>query len=125
MVENLIIENNILIKADAEIGEIIVPDNIIEIKSEAFLNCSKLQSVSIPETVKCIGKGAFKGCTALKYIQIPFVGKSISRVNNTHFGYIFGADSYQDNSKFVPVSLAEVKVLGGESIGKNAFYGCL
>jgi hypothetical protein len=125
MAENLIIENNVLIKADAEIEEIIVPDNIIEIKAEAFMNCLKLQSVSIPETVKCIGKGALKGCTALKYLQIPFVGKSVNRVNNTHFGYIFGADNYKDNSKFVPVSLTEVKVLGGESIGKNAFYGCL
>ncbi len=67
---------------------------------------------------------AFYGCISLKRITIPFVGENLNGSQNTHFGYIFGANYYMDNSAYVPESLKEVIITGGESIGEYAFYEC-
>lgn len=65
----------------------------------------------------------FYGCNSLENITIPFVGASLDGTDHTHFGYLFGAESYLDNKDYVPDSLQEVVVLDGQ-IAKNAFYGC-
>ena len=87
------------------------------------------RSMTVPlaiegRAVSEIKQGVFSDCRALTSITLPFVGADIRGEENTHFGYVFGADSYQNNADCVPSALREVKVLGGESIGKNAFYGC-
>ncbi|MBR3928248.1 MAG: Ig-like domain-containing protein, partial [Clostridia bacterium] len=38
---------------------------VVRIDNEAFMNATKLTTVSVPETVTVIGARAFKGCTAL------------------------------------------------------------
>jgi len=43
---------------------------------------------------------------------------------NTHFGYIFGASSYDNNNSYVPTSLKTVVITGGTFIASSAFYGC-
>ena len=86
-------------------------------------------SVYIPETldgysVTSIGTGAFYNCTGLTSITLPFVGATKDGTENTHFGYIFGASSYSENSSYVPSSLKTVVITGGTSIDVRAFYGC-
>ena len=56
-------------------------------------------------------------------ITIPYVGEKADG-SGTHFGYIFGASSYDYNDDYVPESLKEVIITGGTSIGNDAFYGC-
>ena len=68
--------------------------------------------------------GAFSGCSSLTSITIPFVGEKADGSENTHFGYIFGAWSYEYNDDYVPESLKKVIITGGTSIGSHAFYGC-
>ncbi len=88
-----------------------------------FLNCTSLKKVTIPNNVTKIGSSAFRGCTSLEKITLQFVGGS--KDSNTYLGYIFGAPSYRDNSKYVPSSLKEVVVLEGcTSIEANAFRDC-
>lgn len=71
-----------------------------------------------------IGDAAFHDCEWLTSITIPFVGATKDGIDNTHFGYIFGAFSYANNKDFVPESLKEVIITGDTSIGRYAFYSC-
>ena len=59
--------------------ELIIPDNIISIESEAFASCKKLKKVILPKNLKQIGisssvdgeGGTFEYCTSLEEIVIP------------------------------------------------------
>lgn len=89
----------------------------------AFSGCSSLKSIVIPNGIISIEKGAFKGCDSLESIIIPFIGEN--KDSNQFLGYIFGANSYMENSSYVPSSLKEVIVLEEcTSIGDYAFYEC-
>ncbi len=101
-----------------------IPDSVTSIGSSAFRGCSGLTSVTIPDSVTSIGNYAFYECSGLESITIPFVGEKADGTGATNFGYIFGAWDYSDNKDYVPESLKEVVITGGESIGNREFYGC-
>ena len=105
-------------------GEIIIPSTyrniqVKEISENAFKDCEILEKMIIPDSITKIGKGAFEGCTSLTSITIPFVGEKKDGSGDTHFGYIFGA-----SSDYIPESLKEVIITGGESIGSYEFRNC-
>ena len=74
--------------------------------------------------VTSISEGAFASCSGLTSITLPFVGATKDGTINTHFGYVFGADSYAKNPSCVPSSLKTVVITGGMSIGEGAFAYC-
>ena len=98
---------------------------VTAIADNALARCN-FASVSIPASVTSIGKSAFYGCGSLENITLPFVGASLHGTENTYFGYIFGANSYDNhNSGFVPNSLKNVVITGGDSIDAWAFSNCV
>ena len=101
-----------------------IGNGVTSIGNYAFSDCDGLTSVTIPGSVTSIGSGAFSGCSGLTSITIPFVGERADGTGATCFGYIFGASSYSSNEDYVPSSLKEVIITGGESIGNLAFYRC-
>lgn len=130
----------------ANLKEIVIPDSVSAIGKSVFLGCEKLASIQfgnnlrligdyafadclqltnmeIPNTVTSLGQSAFLGCSNLETLSVPFVGANVDPVENTHFGYIFGAKTYYENSNFVLNSLKSVTVMGG-TIAEYAFYGC-
>ena len=51
--------------ADVVIPSVVNGVPVVRIDNEAFMNATKLATVSVPDTVTVIGARAFKGCTAL------------------------------------------------------------
>ena len=56
---------------NALVTELIIPDNVNNIKNYAFYSCDSLTSVEIPDSVTSIGSSAFRGCSGLTNIEIP------------------------------------------------------
>lgn len=132
---------------DSQIANIVIPNSITEIGNSAFYNCKSLTDINLPYGIKSIGNEAFYGCKGLSYVEIPdsvtiigkaafancefssfktpFIGASNGDTINSHLGYIFGAESYLENEKYVPISLKSVILSQATSyIGDCAFYGC-
>lgn len=111
------------------------------IPKDAFKGCTGLTNVVLSEKVQEIEMGAFSGCSSLESITLPFVGVGEERsagMYSTLFGCIFGTASYEGSTAmvqyyddsdyytvtfYVPTSLKNVTVLGGE-LGHGAFSGC-
>lgn len=62
---------------DASITNIVIPDFVTCIYSDAFSMCCSLTSITIPNSVISIGDSAFSGCESLKSITIPKSVRSI------------------------------------------------
>ena len=58
------IENGVLTRYKGSGGDVVIPDGVTEIGSNAFKNCFTVTSVTIPESIR-IRNGAFKGCKGL------------------------------------------------------------
>ena len=62
---------------DTQITDLIIPENVTEIKDYAFTGLRSLSSVTIPEGVTRIGKNAFASSLNLKTVKLPSTLKSI------------------------------------------------
>lgn len=89
-------------------GNIVIPDGITGIDSDAFASCTQITSVTIPDSVTYIGDYAFSGCTSLASITIP---NSVTSIGNSTF-----SGCTKLNSVTIPNSVT--------TIGSSAFYNC-
>ena len=99
--ENLYIDGEL-------VTELVIPDDVTEIKDCAFYYCRSLTSVTIPNSVTSIGKYAFGGCTSLTSVTIP---DSVTSIGNYAFSSCTSLTSVA-----IPNSVT--------SIGSSAFYKC-
>ena len=118
-----IIANNAF-ESCTELSGITIPQNVVMIGDKAFAGCTGISEMVIPDNVQSIGLGAFAGCNGMTKITIPFVGAELNGTTNTHFGYIFGAESYLENVSHVPERLKDVAIVGDTQVKKYAFYKC-
>ena len=76
-IKDLVIPESITsIKSNAFAGcsgltSVTIPDNITSIEGEAFFYCNNLTSITIPSSVTEIENGVFQGCSSLNYVNIP------------------------------------------------------
>lgn len=66
------------------VTNLVLPEDLKEIKCCAFSGCSSLKSVTIPDSVTSIGYEAFRNCTNLNNITIP---NSVTSIGNVAFAY--------------------------------------
>ena len=127
---NFIIQDGVLIECEEPTGDVLIPDGVTAIGSNAFWGALRMTSVYIPDGVKKIGESAFGACQALKSIRIPHTVTSIGRDAFVCCGFetielppklssisegVFG------QSNLRKISLPD-KV---KTIGYKAFQGCL
>lgn len=123
--DGLVYINNALYtyKGALQSSTITLKDTTVVIAEGAFAGLD-ITAITIPNTVKAIGFGAFKD-TKLATIALSFIGEGAGNAANTHFGYIFGDATPNDNGANVPGTLKTVTLNAAcTKIADRAFYGC-
>ncbi len=135
------IEEGMLIKYLGNSEKIKVPDNITNIGTGAFWNCTSLVSVEIPKVIRRIGGDAFYYCTNLKHVNIPisveaigndpFAGCPLLKLTNHSPNFILEDGVLYNKTKtniiHYPINkLSKTFVIPSEVtwIEKHAFYNC-
>lgn len=80
-------------------------------------------SFVLPNSVTEIKKSAFEESVNLTEITLGFVGATLNGTENTHFGYIYGAGTCEENELFVPNTLKKIAIKGSSKLSRNCFYG--
>ena len=62
----------------AGITAAVIPEGVTYIGQGAFMNCTKLESVTFPSTLQHLDKDSFSGCTSLPYVILPASLASVS-----------------------------------------------
>lgn len=88
--------------------DVVIPNSVNRIGSDAFSGCSGLTSVSIPNSVNEIGGGAFEHCSGLTSVTIP---NSVTKI---------GWSAFLDCSGLTSVTIPN----SDTSIEEYAFEGC-
>ena len=125
----------------SSLKEVVLSENVVELGSEVFLNCTELESITIPDGLKTIGYSFIKN-TAIKELTVP---KSVERVNAYYYnghrsGTTDGAYSlkqliFSEGTTSIPsyfccndsktAALQKVVIPPSvTSIGEYAFYHC-
>ena len=76
--------------ADSGITRIILPDSVVSIGANAFLELKTLEQIVIPDGLKIIGDSAFLGCESLNTISIP---ASIELIGESAFENCFSLEN--------------------------------
>lgn len=90
------------------VTDLVVPDDITEIRQFAFYNCTSLTSVEFGNNLQTIDDSAFKYCTGLVNITVP---GSVTDIKASAFAYCSNLES---------VTLNE----GTAYLGAYTFYQC-
>lgn len=88
--------------------EINIPESVSEIGEEAFLNCNELREITLPDTLTIISMGMFHGCSSLKTVNMP---NSITIIED---------QAFWDCGEIETINIPE----NVKKIGNMAFDGC-
>jgi len=102
------IRGGVLVKYRGNETEVAVPDGVVSIGSQAFMDCHTMTRVVIPEGVDEILASAFYGCKRLRSLQLPTTLKTI------------GARAFDRCDAISPLNLP----VGLEVIQDGAFTHC-
>ena len=111
----------------SKVTSLTIGDNVTKISDAAFSGCGGLTSLTIPNNVTSIGQYAFNGCSSLTSVTIP---NSVSYIGYSAFGGCNSLTFLSINCQVVTTvfrgSPIQEVVLGRdvEKIANQAFYGC-
>ena len=96
---------------NSNINNIVIPNTVTNIDTNAFEGCSNLQSVTLSTNLIAIGSSAFKGCGSLGSITIP---SSVQYIDDEAFKNCSSLSSVTVNRRITSTT----------NLGENAFDGC-
>jgi len=115
----------------SQVTNYIIGDEVTEIGSYAFYNCSTMTSITIPNSLKSIGPNVFSECTGLTSITIP---DSVTSIGHDAFFGCRGLTSVSIGNGLKEISYRmfygcealSIVTIGNSvtSIGNEAFCGC-
>ena len=118
-----------------EITEVMIPNSVVEIKREAFSNCTGIEKVTLSNRLTYIGTAAFYGCEHLTSIEIPasldsttaeydftgvFEGSGLEKVTFEEGTEQIAESLFKNCTKIESIELPETVV----EIEGKAFSGC-
>lgn len=65
------IKDAVLTKYTGKGGDVVIPDGVVEIGTDAFRWNKTIRTVTLPDSITGIGSGAFCDCSALSSVTIP------------------------------------------------------
>ena len=92
-------KGNLYINGDL-VSDLTIPDNVTEIKSEAFNGFSNISKVTIPSSVEKIGMRAFAACSSLNTVNLSEGLKKIE----------FGAFSWGESLKEIRIPKSVISI---------------
>ena len=103
--------------------------NLEKIGTYAFSHCKSLKEITLPEIEGGITFGLFTGCENIEKITLAHLPKKLVYLNGEFvytkcLGTLFNADSYLENTDYVPRTLKELVLTDETSIDDYAFYEC-
>ncbi len=98
-----------------EVKDLVIPESVTKISSNAFCGCTSIKNVTIPSTMTSIGSNAFSGCYNLTSITI---------FSNHLMAKSYSSSSLNLNSFFGNQVKEYIIGDGVTSIGDGAFHGC-
>lgn len=120
---NLYLNNNL-------VTDLVLPENITEIKAYSFYNCKSLESIQISNNVSSIGQSAFTLCTNLTSVTLP---NALTTIGNGAFATCTNLTSISlpenltsiGESAFSGTTLTSITIPKNTiSLGANAFQNC-
>ena len=88
---------------DEEITNLVIPDDVTYIGSNAFRGCTNITSVTMGESVASIGESAFYGCLNCASVTI---GENVTRIGNWAFYGCSSMTSFTSLPRKVPSTLS-------------------
>ena len=97
--------------------------SVVGIGTNVFRDNQTLTLLALPDSVTSFGLSVLEGCTSLKTLRTPVLGQD--REGKSYLGYLFGAESYEDNPLKVPPSLKNLSLgASGGELPDFALYDC-
>ena len=91
------------------IKELLLPENLITIGSDAFSGKEFIIRLIVPDSVTSIGESAFSGCKSLTYVTI---GSSVAKINNYAFNGCTALKELSFNSEILKEPSTHIGILG-------------
>ena len=113
---------NYFIKGCSSLRTLEFPEGFSALSSNLLSGAEALYTLVFPDTLDSISKASLKSCTSLKSLTIPFIGTD--RTNPQPLSFLFGGDSYADNSTCIPSTLKEVVLTDTETLTDRTFFNC-
>lgn len=101
----------------SNLQNIIIPNNVTEIKNRAFLNCTSLSSVYLPQSCKTLGQGVFMGCSNIRFTTEDL--QYIETIGGSRDQFLF--TSYNKDSARNAIQSQELYLPNLKNLGFGAF----